>query len=172
MELFHHEDGWLPLDVLHPRFTGRSKLSAGDWDDVCKAARCALEKIHQLKLPIPGKPGEEGSLVWGDSRLANWLAKYFKQQKQWRVIALDFDWAGVAGVTRYPCTMNHQLQWQAGAGPDELMQQAQDTELLEHQLTVGGDFYVSDMGTLRKRRRVSSSLAVGVSNEQQQLQQQ
>lgn len=33
-----------------------------------------------------------------------------------RVAVIDFDWAGIAGIDRYPCFMNHQdVAWPEGA---------------------------------------------------------
>lgn len=57
-----------------------------------------------------------------------------QEGRQWRVKFLDFDWAGIAGVHRYPPFMNSSIQWPAGATPLGTIQQQHDVALLEAEL--------------------------------------
>ena len=76
----------------------------------------------------------------GDARLPNVCVK--QEGQQWSVRFVDFDWAGVAGVHRYPPFMNSSIWWPAGATPLAIMQQQHDIALLqaEVELRLEGGF--------------------------------
>jgi hypothetical protein len=45
---------------------------------------------------------------------------------------IDFDWAGEAGVAKYPANMNPDIRWPEGAVDGQLIQKAHDLEMLSN----------------------------------------
>lgn len=64
----------------------------------------------------------------GDARLPNVCVR--QEDQQWGVKFLDFDWAGIAGVQRYPPFINSKIRWPEGVMPLGIIQQQHDAALL------------------------------------------
>lgn len=86
-----------------------------------------LHKAHSIH--VSGFPAAHG-----DARPDNILILMEDGiPKQLRLV--DFDWAGVAGSTRYPVLLNAKtIVWPEGVGPGHPLQQKHDLELLQYQV--------------------------------------
>lgn len=106
---------------------------AADWVDsasdsdmigVWKAMQQALELLQSQTPP----------LVHGDLRLLNIhiadVQDGVDEGVQKRVRLLDFDWAGEAGVTRYPFHLSQQIKWPSGAKAYAYITTAHDDEMV------------------------------------------
>lgn len=54
----------------------------------------------------------------------------------WMVKSVDFDWAGPAGLQKFPPCMNSQFDWPSGVGPLAVMHPQHDVDLLARQFGV------------------------------------
>ncbi|KAL8011564.1 putative protein kinase-like domain superfamily [Plasmopara halstedii] len=78
----------------------------------------------QLKLLLDEL--RENNFVHGDLRPPN----VFLHGSQEKVVLIDFDWAGVAGVDMYPYGMNPEINWPKGAHGGAKLDLAHDLEWL------------------------------------------
>lgn len=69
--------------------------------------------------------------VHGDLRQTNIAVQHC--ETGWMVKFVDFDWAGPAGLHRYPPVMNSQIDWPDGARPLAVMHPQHDSALLTRQ---------------------------------------
>ncbi|KAL8011597.1 putative protein kinase-like domain superfamily [Plasmopara halstedii] len=79
---------------------------------------------RQLKLLLDEL--RENNFVHGDLRPPN----VFLHGSQEKVVLIDFDWAGVAGVDIYPYGMNPEISWPKGAHGGAKLDPAHDLEWL------------------------------------------
>ncbi|KAL7994579.1 putative aminoglycoside phosphotransferase, protein kinase-like domain superfamily [Plasmopara halstedii] len=78
----------------------------------------------QLKLLLDEL--RENNFVHGDLRPPN----VFLHGSQEKVVLIDFDWAGVAGVDMYPYGMNPEINWPKGAHGGAKLDLVHDLEWL------------------------------------------
>lgn len=103
---------WRILNCLDPEVV----------EDACPYVLAALQQAQQVLL-------SDGSVgVHGDLRQANVAVK--RGEEGWLVKFVDFDWAGPAGLHRFPACMNSQIDWPDGVGPLAVMQPQHDVDLL------------------------------------------
>ena len=88
----------------------------------------ALQQAQQVLL----SNGAVG--VHGDLRQTNVAVKH--GENDWMVKFVDFDWAGPAGIQRFPPCMNSQIDWPVGVGPLAVMYPQHDTDLLARQFHI------------------------------------
>ncbi|KAL0056301.1 hypothetical protein WJX82_009745 [Trebouxia sp. C0006] len=141
MEYLAPRDGWFPLCILAP---GRRQTVPGSqpepltvpaWQHACDLATQALERAHQhatMQLD-----GHRHPTVHGDVRLPNNIGHVGDGNEVDQVVFVDFDWAGLQGITRYPVLMNPDVAWPTGAQPYAQLQQAHDKDLLKSELQKG-----------------------------------
>ena len=68
----------------------------------------------------------DNDLVFGDVRSANIMIT-----RNHKVKFVDFDWAGKAGVSRYPLLLSQQIQWPDGVGDGlAVMEKQHDLDML------------------------------------------
>lgn len=72
--------------------------------------------------------------VHGDLRQTNVAVK--RGENNWMVRFADFDWAGPAGIQRFPACMNSQIDWPIGVGPLAVMHPQHDNDLLARQFQI------------------------------------
>jgi hypothetical protein len=112
----------------HQKF-GKSNLPPRVKEDL----KVALELLHA------------SNLVFGDLRRPNVLIVAKKKNTELDgmevegdgelgAMLCDFDWAGVAGQSRYPFFLNATIRWPDGVGPHVVMQTSHDTAMLEELL--------------------------------------
>ncbi|KAF6750431.1 hypothetical protein DFP72DRAFT_1072434 [Ephemerocybe angulata] len=65
-------------------------------------------------------------IVFADLRDGNILYSKDQQTGEERVVLVDFDWADVAGKSRYSATLNTDGEWAPGVSPYEVMQKEHD----------------------------------------------
>ncbi len=111
MELLSTNDGWLRLDKA-PQHR--------------PAAVQALRRAHQLLV------GQHNYGVHGDVRDVNVFVRLVHGGNV-DVRFVDFDWAGLSGVVRYPSFMNHAgVNWPAGALDGQPILPQHDVQLLSN----------------------------------------
>ena len=82
-----------------------------------------VSKLHDL------------GFVHGDIRPLNVLIETAKDAPYNDLVALiDFDWAGRAGVVRYPLSLNRNIKWPAGVAPGALITKEHDIDMLKQTL--------------------------------------
>jgi len=100
--------------------------------DIVQATRpyvlAALQKAQQILL----SDGAVG--VHGDLRQTTVAVKH--GDNGWMVNFVDFDWAGPAGLQRFPPCMNSQIDWPIGVGPLAVMHPQHDIDLLARQFQI------------------------------------
>jgi hypothetical protein len=90
------------------------------------------EKLRPAVVGLIEGLHDEG-YVHGDLRGANLLvATDGRQESLFKLI--DFDWAGEAGVVKYPANMNPKVWWPEGAVDGQPIQKAHDLEMLNSSL--------------------------------------
>ncbi|KAJ7905090.1 hypothetical protein B0H13DRAFT_2663262 [Mycena leptocephala] len=109
--------------------TGGFYMTVMDREDL----KVALELLHA------------SNLVFGDLRRPNVLIVAKKKNTELDgmevegdgelgAMLCDFDWAGVAGQSRYPFFLNATIRWPDGVGPHVVMQTSHDTAMFEELL--------------------------------------
>ena len=88
----------------------------------------ALQQAQQVLL------GNGGIGVHGDLRQTKVAVQ--RVEKGWMVKFVDYDWAGVAGLHRFPHFMNSQIGWPDGVQPLAIMYPQHDVDLLTRQFQV------------------------------------
>jgi RIO-like serine/threonine protein kinase len=68
----------------------------------------------------------ENDFVFGDLRSTNIMIT-----KNNKVKFIDFDWAGKAGVSRYPLLLSQQISWAGGVKGLAVMEKQHDLDMLE-----------------------------------------
>ena len=107
MEFLSPSKGWFPLWILAP--SRRSPFSAQDgimpkplsnaaWQHASTLAGQALECAHQQTILLEG---QQHLSVHGDVRMVNIIAHIGAAHAVDQVVFVDFDWAGLQGITRY-----------------------------------------------------------------------
>lgn len=140
MEYLSPDSGWRTLFELPERERGKA----------LKSAERALARAHTVPVAF-GSSGGQGFAAHGDCRSANVMVRRKpaapggrgRAAAEYEVRFIDFDWAGSAGVQRYPAFMAPRrdpsaptgsqpsaVPWPAGARPGCAMEQAHDIELL------------------------------------------
>ena len=108
------------------------ELPVAEREAALQCAQQALARAHAL--PVSFGTGSQCVAVHGDCRSANVMVRLRDGRggSRYDVRFIDFDWAGAAGVQRYPLYMSARevVPWAAGAKPGGVMQQAHDIELL------------------------------------------
>jgi serine/threonine protein kinase len=80
-----------------------------------------LEEVQRILNHL-----HDNDLVFGDLRRANIMIT-----KNNKVKFVDFDWAGKAGVSRYPLLLSQQIQWPDDVGDGlAVMQKQHDLDML------------------------------------------
>ena len=93
-----------------------------------------------VKLPLPEGLFEslqravgtlhKGGFVHGDIRSCNFL--FYKDQEEFKVMILDFDWAGVIGAAKYPDNINTvSVERPDGVGPGLPIIAKHDLEMID-----------------------------------------
>ena len=116
MELL--SDEWQFLNDLEPAVV----------QDTRPYVLAALQQAQQVLL------GNGGIGVHGDLRQTNVAVQ--RVEKGWMVKFVDYDWAGVAGLHRFPHFMNSQIGWPDGVQPLAIMYPQHDVDLLTRQFPV------------------------------------
>jgi hypothetical protein len=125
--------GWLPMSWL-VKPTG-DQLEHGLQNLVPLPEQCAALKGNAQKMVAQAHmPSGDGiRYAHGDMRQDNIMVLVRDQQVQ-RMVVVDMEWAGVAGVATYPTLMNtRQIVWPNGARPGMPLLQKHDLELLDLQ---------------------------------------
>eukprot|EP00878_Enallax_costatus_P028229 GHUV01030468.1.p1 GENE.GHUV01030468.1~~GHUV01030468.1.p1 ORF type:complete len:155 (-),score=34.21 GHUV01030468.1:700-1140(-) len=118
----HLGEGWQTLDSML-----RSMPSDDQRYQLSQALLSMQNTLHSLRLPT-SETAADRVLVHGDMRPPNIMV----QQGGFAVKLIDWDWAGVAGKSRYPLRpLNPAVKWPAEVKPGAIMQQQHDKELLQ-----------------------------------------
>ncbi|KAG5192569.1 hypothetical protein JKP88DRAFT_293060 [Tribonema minus] len=122
------DDGWRMLCAL--------ELDSEEQKVAFETARNALLRAQGIR--IPGGDGVSRATVHGDIRGPNIMVKQ-DERGAWHVRFIDFDWAGLEGIARYPTSLfDAPAQgWHEEARAGRLMCQKHDTFLLEKLGKVG-----------------------------------
>ena len=110
----------LVMEWLPETYCTLDQLPLDQLQSAAPAIQQALQTAHGILV-------NSQCFAHGDARLPNVCVR--QEGQQWRVRFVDFDWAGMAGVHRYPPFMNSIMQWPAGASPLGVMQQQHDVAL-------------------------------------------
>lgn len=107
MEYLAPRDGCFPLCILAPGSrqtvpmqadSQPEPLTAPAWQRASALATQALE--HAQQHAIVQLDGQKHSTVHGDVRLPNIIGHVVDGKEVDRVVFVDFDWAGLQGITR------------------------------------------------------------------------
>ncbi|KAL3161927.1 hypothetical protein ABBQ38_009010 [Trebouxia sp. C0009 RCD-2024] len=144
MEYLAPRNGWFPLYILAPQRGQTVPMQAGSqpeplsapaWQRASALAAQALEHAQQHATVL--LDGHKHPTVHGDVRLPNIIGHVVDGSEVDRVVFVDFDWAGLQGITRYPALMNPDIAWPTGAQPFARLQQVHDKELMYSELQKG-----------------------------------
>eukprot|EP00877_Chromochloris_zofingiensis_P011045 jgi/Chrzof1/6194/Cz17g15030.t1 len=124
MEDLCEEDDWNMLPIL-PQELHEAALAA---------AMAALARAHAIQVTCGN--GAVGVAVHGDARGPNTMARQ-QEDGTWDIKFIDFDWAGIEGVDRYPAYLRPRDGWHEGAKAGKLMWQEHDKFLLKAQGLTG-----------------------------------
>lgn len=107
MEYLSPREGWFPLCILAPvrrqtvpmQADGQPEpLTAAAWQHASTLAVQALEHVHQHATVL--FDGHQRLSVHGDVRLPNIIGHVGGGHQVNRVVFVDFDWAGLEGISR------------------------------------------------------------------------
>ena len=113
------------MELLSDKWHFLNDLEPAVMQDTRPYVSAALRQAQQVLL------GNGGIGVHGDLRQTNVAAQ--RGEKGWMVNFVDYDWAGVAGLHRFPPFMNSQIDWPDGVQPLAIMHPQHDVDLLTHQ---------------------------------------
>ena len=108
MEYLVPRDGWFPLCILAPGRRQTVPMQAGNqpwpeplaaraWQRASALAAQALEHAQHATMQLDG---HKHPTVHGDVRLRNIIGHVVDGNEVDRVVFVDFDWAGLHGITR------------------------------------------------------------------------
>ena len=113
------------MELLSDKWQFLNDLEPAVVQDTRPYVLAALQQAQQVLL------GNGGIGVHGDLRQTNVAVR--RAEKGWMVKFVDYDWAGVAGLHRFPPVMNSQIDWPDGAQPLAIMYPQHDVDLLTRQ---------------------------------------
>ena len=116
------------MELLSDKWQFLSDLEPSVVQDTRPYVLAALQQAQQVLL------GNGGIGVHGDLRQTNVAVQ--RGDKGWMVKFVDYDWAGVAGLHRFPPCMNSQIDWPNGVQPLAIMYPQHDVDLLTRQFQV------------------------------------
>ena len=116
------------MEVLSAEWQFLNQLEMDVVQDTRPSVLAALQQLQQTLL----SNGAVG--VHGDLRQTNVAVK--RGEKGWMVKFVEFDWAGPAGLQRFPPCMNSQIDWPIGVGPLAVMFPQHDIDLLACQFDI------------------------------------
>ena len=116
------------MELLSDEWQFLNQLEPAVVQDTRPYVMAALQQVQQILL------GNGGIGVHGDLRQTN--VAVLRGESGWMVKFVDYDWAGSAGVHRFPPFMNSQIDWLDGVRPLAIMYPQHDIDLLTLQFQV------------------------------------
>ena len=116
------------MELLSNEWQFLNHLERAVVQDTRPYVMAALQQAQQTLL------ADGGVGVHGDLRQTNVAVR--RGENGWMVKFVDYDWAGPAGLHRFPPFMNSQIDWPDGVQPLAIMYPQHDVELLTRQFQV------------------------------------